>query len=284
MVGARAGAAAGRPTRDRSLSRPRPGAAALPRRNLPAAAGRAHALSGELGRVLGGAAAAVWQQRQVRADRLPGGLHAPQQIPNETRGTLLLPWKFDDEDKMLRIRGRLFREELPRGEDAPVPCHLYAAGFNFCRAEPVLRDCPYDGSLHHLFFGEEISMAVRLFTWGYDLFAPAQSVVYHCWSREHRPPPLLQQLDDNHQQERIAQLRQKSMAKVREQVLGRGEGLGTVRSVSDFAASIGVDFESFRVQEAEPPHFDGIPLADPVGIGIDTFDKNTKSLIQAFLG
>ena len=95
----------------------------------------------------------------------PVGYTVPNRIPNETRGTLLLPWKFDDEDKMLRIRGRLFREELPRGEDAPVPCHLYAAGFNFCRAEPVLRDCPYDGSLHHLFFGEEISMAVRLFTW-----------------------------------------------------------------------------------------------------------------------
>lgn len=30
-------------------------------------------------------------------------------------------------------------------------------------------------------------MAARMFTWGWDLFAPPETVVYHLWSRGHRP-------------------------------------------------------------------------------------------------
>ena len=30
-------------------------------------------------------------------------------------------------------------------------------------------------------------MAARMYTRGWDFFAPPQTVVYHLWSREHRP-------------------------------------------------------------------------------------------------
>ena len=45
---------------------------------------------------------------------------------------------------------------------------------------------PYDPHLPFLFFGEETSMAARLYTNGWDFFAPTQAVVYHLWSREYR--------------------------------------------------------------------------------------------------
>ena len=45
---------------------------------------------------------------------------------------------------------------------------------------------PYDPHLPPLFFGEETSMAARLYTNGWDFFAPTQAVVYHLWSREYR--------------------------------------------------------------------------------------------------
>ena len=109
---------------------------------------------------------------KVMLSAYPAGYRLPDSIPSETRGTLLVPWKFDA-NGLLRQRGRLMKPQA-----APVPSLLYAAGFNFARSF-VLQDCPYDESLHHLFFGEELSMAMRLYTKGYDLFAPSQSVCYH---------------------------------------------------------------------------------------------------------
>jgi [Skp1-protein]-hydroxyproline N-acetylglucosaminyltransferase len=111
----------------------------------------------------------------------PVGYQLPNRIPNETRGTLLVPWKMDTAG-MLRQRGRLFQ----RRGSSPIRCHLYAAGFNFSKARSVL-EVPYDVTLRHVFFGEELSMAARLFTSGWDLYAPPESVVYHLWSRSHRP-------------------------------------------------------------------------------------------------
>ena len=38
---------------------------------------------------------------------------------------------------------------------------LWAAGFHFSESSALLRDVPYSPLLHHLFFGEEMSMAAR---------------------------------------------------------------------------------------------------------------------------
>lgn len=212
--------------------------------------------------------------------------------PNETRGTLLVPWKFDG-DGMLRIRGRLFQEQLPCGRDEPVPCHLYAAGFNFCVAQGVLRDCPYDGSLHHLFFGEEMSMTVRLFTWGYDLLAPAQTVVYHLWERDHRPSPLSLPKCHDHDPyagNAAAEERAKALQRVRKQLLGRGEGIGSVRTVLELEATLGVNFDDLKnfLSKNEYEIKCGVTFAKSASSGIDFFvsglGTNTKSLILEFLG
>jgi hypothetical protein len=45
----------------------------------------------------------------------------------------------------------------------------------------------YDPHLLHLFFGEEISMAARLYTHGVDCYTPPEVVCYHLWSRSLRP-------------------------------------------------------------------------------------------------
>jgi [Skp1-protein]-hydroxyproline N-acetylglucosaminyltransferase len=186
----------------------------------------------------------------------PVGYQLPNQIPNETRGTLLVPWKFDN-DGMLRQRARLLSARNDGGNDDDdktnvIPCHLYAAGFNFSCGK-VIEDCPYDGRLQHLFFGEEVSMALRLFTHGYNLYAPPETVCFHLWSRAHRPVPL----DDGmccspemrRQQE---QLRKTSHEVVLQQLRGTGRGLGAARTVSEFAAALGVDFQTKTIRpEAE---------------------------------
>ena len=139
----------------------------------------------------------------------PVGYRLPNRIPHETRGTLLVPDRFDSHN-MLRQRARVLtgpspqevRQEPPANENPPlieaIPCTLYAAGFNFGRAR-VLQDCPYP-NLPHIFFGEELYMAASLYKAGYTLYAPTQSVVYHLWSRAHRPVPA-PEVDDVMRQE-----------------------------------------------------------------------------------
>jgi hypothetical protein len=68
----------------------------------------------------------------------------------------------------------------------PFPSLFYAAGFAFARGAS-LADAPPDPALRHVFFGEETAQAARLWTAGYALYAPGLNVVYHLWSRAHRP-------------------------------------------------------------------------------------------------
>eukprot|EP00756_Hemistasia_phaeocysticola_P052412 Hpha_TRINITY_DN27643_c0_g1::TRINITY_DN27643_c0_g1_i1::g.57323::m.57323 len=62
----------------------------------------------------------------------------------------------------------------------PVRAAFLAAGFNFARGHRIAR-VPYDPYTPYLFDGEEISMGVRLWTHGYDLFVPNITVVAHLY-------------------------------------------------------------------------------------------------------
>lgn len=63
-----------------------------------------------------------------------------------------------------------------------MPSAFWAAGFAFSSAQ-VIAEVPYDPHLEHLFFGEEMSMVLRLWTHGWDFFAPHKTVVFHCWDK-----------------------------------------------------------------------------------------------------
>eukprot|EP00536_Pseudo-nitzschia_multiseries_P006210 jgi/Psemu1/192547/e_gw1.129.71.1 len=61
-----------------------------------------------------------------------------------------------------------------------------AAGY-FVTHSDVLREVPFDPFLPWIFMGEEIIMSTRLWTAGYDIFAPSQAVVGHMYYRKHQP-------------------------------------------------------------------------------------------------
>lgn len=84
-------------------------------------------------------------------------------------------------DGFLRLRART----LQRRPERPVLSLFWAAGFAFSRAA-VIREVPYDPDLPFLFFGEETAMAARLWTHGYDFYAPTTNLVYHLWDRSYR--------------------------------------------------------------------------------------------------
>ena len=66
----------------------------------------------------------------------------------------------------------------------PLPARFLSAHFLFTLGK-FCKEVPHDPS--YLFHGEEISLAARAYTWGYDLFAPHKVVVWHEYSRNHRP-------------------------------------------------------------------------------------------------
>jgi hypothetical protein len=98
---------------------------------------------------------------------------APASPASQVRATLLCPTSFGA-DGALRQTGKVLRR-LPVEQHAPVPSLLWAAGFSFGRAAPWRELVPYDPRLLDLFFGEEPSTAARLWTHGFDCFAPPEA-------------------------------------------------------------------------------------------------------------
>ena len=66
----------------------------------------------------------------------------------------------------------------------PVPSRFISGHMIFVKGV-FCEEVPYDP--HYLFHGEEINLTVRAYTHGYDLFHPHKPVVYHEYSRSHRP-------------------------------------------------------------------------------------------------
>jgi hypothetical protein len=117
----------------------------------------------------------------------------------------------------------------------------------------------YDPDLY--FTGEEIVLAVRAFTHGYDLFEPSRLIVWHEYTRQYRR----KHWDDHpggkeaevawHQ--RDASSRQKIGRFFREPWVGQF-GCGQERTLAEYEAYAGISFQHRRVQDStrrnlEPP-------------------------------
>ena len=102
-------------------------------------------------------------------------------LPAPTPAMLLAGSHFD-EDGVLQLKGRLALQPFA----APRPTYFFSANFSFCAGWRVA-EVPYDPQLQYLFHGEEVLMAVRLFTHGWDLFTPACALAFHLWEKDYRP-------------------------------------------------------------------------------------------------
>eukprot|EP01084_Bolivina_argentea_P008799 16454_1 len=63
----------------------------------------------------------------------------------------------------------------------PILTAYFAAGFSFQKGHRLI-NVPYDPYSAYLFDGEEMSMAVRMWTHGYDFYTPNIDIVYHLYS------------------------------------------------------------------------------------------------------
>jgi hypothetical protein len=134
----------------------------------------------------------------------------------------------------------------------PIPCAWLAGGLMFAPAEFFV-EVPYDPRVY--FIGEEVSLAARGWTRGWDYFAPNECVAHHFYGR---------QAQSKHWTDHTSwsSSNRDSMARVRHLLgitreppsvvdgLDGPLGLGSERSLREFERFAGVDFRARRMLAA----------------------------------
>lgn len=129
----------------------------------------------------------------------------------------------------------------------PVPARGVSGHFIFTKGT-WCREVKYDPEIY--FHGEEISLAVRSYTHGYDLFHPHKPYVWHQYTREGQKKHW-----DDHTN--WGEVNKKSYLRVKKLLSVDGEpylsqefietGLGNKRTVQDFERFAGVEFKTRKL-------------------------------------
>jgi len=146
----------------------------------------------------------------------------------------------------------------------PLPARFFSAHFAFAQGA-FCREVPYDP--HYYFHGEEISMGVRAFTHGYDLFYPHRVILWHEYTRNYRPKHW-----DDHTAEKGAAkpwtIRNEETHYRNRVLFGMEDGnidfgpygFGTVRTLKDYERFAGINF---RLRLVQPYTFSNKPPPNP---------------------
>jgi glycosyltransferase involved in cell wall biosynthesis len=130
----------------------------------------------------------------------------------------------------------------------PLPARFYSAHFAFTLGSFVT-EVPHDPNYY--FHGEEISIAVRAFTWGYDLYHPHKTIVWHEYTRKGRT----KQWDDDPiwvKRNNQSHLRNRKLFEMDGEVKDIDFGVydfGKVRSLEDYERYAGLSFKKRAVQK-----------------------------------
>jgi hypothetical protein len=137
----------------------------------------------------------------------------------------------------------------------PYPSRFYSAHFAFTLGQ-FCKEVPHDPQ--YLFHGEEISIAARAYTWGYDLFAPHKLVVWHEYSREHRARKSWDDISEWNTWDIESLARNRRLLNIDNEQTAEedfGEfGFGTVRTLAQYEQHIGIRFVDRSVQQYTLDH------------------------------
>lgn len=174
---------------------------------------------------------------------------------NDPDGRNMVPWKMNF-DRFIPEGAVFF---LPAAIDdfkertEPIPSRFYSAHFCFTTGLFV-KEVPHDPEYY--FHGEEISIAVRAYTRGYDLFHPHKVVVWHEYTRKGRT----KQWDDdktwstkNHN----SHLRNRKLFEMDglEKDIDFGiYDFGDVRTLEDYERYAGISFKKRAIQKYTQEH------------------------------
>lgn len=109
----------------------------------------------------------------------------------------------------------------------------------------IVMDVPHDPLLY--FYGEEQAWAIRMYTHGYDLWHPQQPPFYHLYNNAAQTIRPTQWKEAQDAERKIRWWQYEALSTERQKALYTGEslgifGLGTKRTLQDFAEFSGVDY------------------------------------------
>jgi glycosyltransferase involved in cell wall biosynthesis len=196
---------------------------------------------------------------------------------NDPDGRIQQPWKMNF-DRFIPEGAVFF---IPATIDdyqertEPVPARFYSAHFCFTLGQFTI-EVPHDPEYY--FHGEEISIAVRAFTNGYDLFHPHKVLVWHEYTRKGRK----KQWDDDPvwvTRNNNCHKRNRKLFEMDGEVKDVDFGVydfGTKRTLAEYEAYSGLSFKKRGVQQYT---LENNLAPNPV---IEDFDEYQKSFSQIF--
>ena len=160
-----------------------------------------------------------------------------------------IPWKMNF-DRFIPEGAVFF---LPASIDdykartEPVPSRFVSAHFIFTLGKWV-KEVPYDPNYY--FHGEEINLAVRSYTWGYDLFHPHMVIAWHEYTRRGRTKHW-DDVKDWGELNRLSHLRNRKLFEMdgeKNDIKWGKYGFGKARSLQDYEKYSGLCFKKRAVQ------------------------------------
>ena len=100
---------------------------------------------------------------------------------NHPQRPIMCKTDYEGNGKMRHLRHGQQPEGIPYIHGTPTLHPFWAAGFSFARGHFVVQ-VPYDQYLPMVFQGEEISIGLRGFTYGYDYYTAEISVAFHMYA------------------------------------------------------------------------------------------------------
>lgn len=171
----------------------------------------------------------------------PAAFSPPDRI--ETHVVSVIHAAGFDQDGVLKQESIGYAPDRMGGR--PHPSAFVAAGFLFGDARWI-EEAPYDPFLY--FQGEEITLAARLFTGGWDIFSPCDVLAYHDYGQRPDRPRHWHDRKDWHRFGRRSVKRVRHLLGTEESfdpdVLREIEryGLGTRRTLAEYEAFAKIDF------------------------------------------
>jgi hypothetical protein len=187
---------------------------------------------------------------------------------NDPKARVKEPWKMTF-DRYIPEGAVFF---LPASFDTKVDCtdkplmgRFYSAHFAFTLGS-FCKEVAHDPNYY--FHGEEINIAVRAFTHGYDIFYPHKVICWHEYTRKGRS----KQWDDSKkwgEKNRLCHLRNRKLFGMDNEVndIDFGKyGFGTVRTLGDYEKYAGMQFKTRSITQDVidhvPPKLENMKIND----------------------
>ena len=196
---------------------------------------------------------------------------------NDPAARIQEPWRMSFDRFIPEGSVFFLPETIPnwRNLTSPVPSRFYSAHFAFTLGQFSIE---VQHNPNYYFHGEEISIAVRAFTWGYDLFHPHKVVIWHEYTRKGRT----KQWDDDKEwvkKNNVSHLTNRKLFGMDGEIQEGHDGpygFGSIRTLQQYEEYAGLLFEKRAVQQ------ETLDKYYPPNPGIIMFEGNEEAWKNSF--